>query len=93
MDYQAYHPEVSGFENALKCFRTHSEAAVQFQSLIALPFNVKTQIESINNLAWLDNSCKIVLVRLKAFLDDYAVQMNAQDFVALRLFCGSLPGS
>lgn len=76
----AYHPEMLGFESALKGLREKSTDAVQSVTRISLPFPVETHIVSQNALAWRDNSMRAVYIRLRAIVEDYAVCNNSAEF-------------
>lgn len=81
--FQTYHPKLIGFESALKAMRSHSSEIIESTARIRLPFPVQTHIDGKFNLAWRDNSSKMVYVDLKAFVEDYAILKDAEEFEVL----------
>lgn len=77
---EEYHPKFLGFEASLKQFRNRADAEIESQSRIALPFPVQTHIAHKSNLAWTDNSTRMVYVDLKAYEDEYSLQQNENSF-------------
>ena len=75
-----YHPEILGFEQALKKVRGHSLDTVQSVNKISLPFAVETHIVSQSALGCRDNAMRAFYIPLKALAEDYAVQNNSSEF-------------
>lgn len=74
------HPKILGFESALKMLRTNRIDAVRSTARIGLPFTVQPNLNGQHNLAWRDNSTRMVYLDLKAVVDDYANINDIQDF-------------
>lgn len=77
---QAYHPKILAFQAALKELRRKCGDDVVSTAKIPLPFAVETYVYEKYNLAWRDNSTKIIYVELKAAMDSYAHLNDEQDF-------------
>lgn len=73
LEYQPYHPELVGFENAFKRLRSKANTRIMSSCVIPLLFKVIPQIDQKLNLAWLNNSSKVLYVRLSGLVDEYAV--------------------
>ena len=78
----SYHPEIGGFEKALKPFRSRVGDAVRSTARIPLPFAVESYISSENEayLVWKDGSEKMLHLRLRAAADDYALKGDSNMF-------------
>ncbi|KAI0565751.1 hypothetical protein FGB62_15g04 [Gracilaria domingensis] len=82
-NFQMDHPKVSRFCNALKYLRKHQSEKVHSVARIPLPFQVQTHIDSQDNLAWIDDTTRVVYVEFtEARSDDYPKVHNTQDFRA-----------
>lgn len=75
-NYKDYHPEFVGFEETLSLLRPFSGDRVQSESFVPLQFVDQAHIEQVHNIAWLDNSAKVVYLWLKDFVEDYDLQCN-----------------
>lgn len=78
--FKQYHQKYIGFEAALKSLRARNADAVESTAQIPLPLAVQTQITSKSNLAWRDSSTRIIYVDLKAFVEEYAVEADRDEF-------------
>ena len=75
-----YYPEILSFEQALKRGGGHSPYTVQSVTNVSLPLAVETHIVSQSALGWRDDAMRAVYIRLKALVEDYAVQNNSSEF-------------
>lgn len=71
--YRVYHFEYAGLQQTLRQFRTKSADRAKSGASLALPFSVETYIYEKHNLAWCDNSTKLLYTRLKAAVGTHAV--------------------
>lgn len=78
--YQVYHPEYIGFQESMKKLRCKSTDWIESMTRIPLPFTVETHIHDKHNLGWRDNSTKLLYVRLKAAVEQYAVHTDKEKF-------------
>ena len=78
----SYHPEIVGFQKAIKPFRSRVGDSVRSTSQISLPFAVESHIgsENVSFLAWRDGSEKMLHLRLRAAVDDYALKSESNKF-------------
>ena len=80
--YTDYHPEFLGFMDALRKLRARAADWVETTTRIHLPFVVESHFKK-ENLAWKDDETKMVYVRLKAFVEEYAVENDTDNFVPM----------
>lgn len=81
--YQVYHPEFIGFQEGMKKLRQKSTDWIESLARIPLPFPVETHIHDKHNLAWRDDSTKLLYIRLKASVEQYAVNSDKEQFEVL----------
>lgn len=77
---QAYHPIRLPFQADMKELRRKCGDDIVSTTKISLPFPVETHVHEKFNLAWRDNSTKLVYVELKAVMDSYGHRNDQQDF-------------
>ena len=68
-----YHPNILGFDSALKEFRKKSSDDVVSTTRVPLPFPVQASIVSKSSLGWKCSDSMVFYADLKATVDDYAV--------------------
>ena len=69
-----------GRENALKNLRCRYSENVQSVANICLPFQVQSHIPAKHNLEHQENECRIVHLELKALVEDYGLESDANSF-------------
>ena len=82
-NYKDYHPEFTGFVEALRNYRARSVDWIESHTRIFLPYVVETHIQEKHNLAWVDDTTKMLYVRLRAFVEQYAVENDTEEFVEM----------
>ena len=81
-----YHPQIGGFENAMKAFRRTKNEPIKSTATIRLPFKVCTQfdkpIATLMQRRSQNHACA-VMIYLKAYADDYVAHRNPDTFEEL----------
>ena len=53
---------------------------MQFAARICLPFQIQLSIAETHNLAYQDSDCRIIHLELKAPVEDYGLESDADSF-------------
>lgn len=77
---EGYHPKLIGFEHHLKSFRSRSSDIVESTARIVLLFQVQSNISQKFNLAWSENSARVVYVELRGQEEQYGASNDNDSF-------------
>ena len=76
----AYHPRITSLENALNEHRKKNTASVTSTAQFPLPFVVETHIPASHNLAWRNETTRVLYVELRAAQDSYGLLQDEREF-------------
>lgn len=77
---EPYHPKILALQAALRKFREHSSESIYSHARFSLPFQCQPTIEKCN-FAYKDCNSLVVVCDMTAFVDQYDIQEDKDDFV------------
>lgn len=73
-NYEDYHQEIAAFQEHFRKVRTRATDWIESNTRIGLEFLMETHIHHKHILTWRRNSTKLVNIRLKVVVEQYAIE-------------------